>query len=131
MIKHHKHDNGADEVGVYLPQHYYSNQVNWATDRIPINPCQRDDFDSTPHENRDPLELEHWWDMPYIQTCEWSDIGSSNAEHREEWLKYWPSGIRYTVRCLDGGAWDRSTNRGSFASLEQAVASIIPVQAGH
>lgn len=57
MKKNQKHDNGTDEVGVYLPQHYYSNQVNWATDRIPINPCQRDDFDLTPHENRDPLEL--------------------------------------------------------------------------
>lgn len=122
--------NQEDEVSKYLPQHYYSNQVNWATDIIPINPCQRDDFDSTPHEHRDPLELDHWWNIPYVQTCEWSDIGSDD-EHREQWFAHWPSGIRYTVRCLDGGAWDRSTNRGSFSSLEQAVAAIGSMRAGH
>ncbi len=130
MIRLDKKYNQEDEVSKYLPQHYYSNQVNWATDIIPINPCQRDDFDSTPHEHRDPLELDHWWNMPYVQTCEWSDIGSDD-EHREQWFAHWPSGIRYTVRCLDGGAWDRSTNRGSFSSLEQAVAAIGSMRAGH
>ncbi|GJB43828.1 hypothetical protein KAM369_43030 [Aeromonas caviae] len=123
--------NQEDEVSEYLPQHYYSNQVNWLTDIIPINPCQRDDFDSTPHEHRDPLELDHWWNVPYVQTCEWSDIGSDDDERREQWFAHWPSGIRYTVRCLDGGAWDRSTNRGSFSSLEQAVAAIGSMRAGH
>jgi len=130
MMTLDKKYNQEDEVSTYLPQHYYSNQVNWATDLIPINPCQRDDFDSTPHEHRDPLELDHWWNMPYVQTCEWSDIGSDD-EHREQWFAHWPSGIRYTVRCLDGGAWDRSTNRGSFSSLEQAVAAIGSMRAGH
>lgn len=130
MMTLDKKYNQEDEVSKYLPQHYYSNQVNWATDIIPINPCQRDDFDSTPHEHRDPLELDHWWNMPYVQTCEWSDIGSDD-EHREQWFAHWPSGIRYTVRCLDGGAWDRSTNCGSFSSLEQAVAAIGSMRAGH
>jgi hypothetical protein len=130
MMTLDKKYNQEDEVSKYLPQHYYSNQVNWATDIIPINPCQRDDFDSTPHEHRDPLELDHWWNIPYVQTCEWSDIGSDD-EHREQWFAHWPSGIRYTVRCLDGGAWDRSTNRGSFSSLEQAVAAIGSMRAGH
>lgn len=123
--------NQEDEVSKYLPQHYYSNQINWVTDIIPINPCQRDDFDSTPHEHRDPLELDHWWNVPYVQTREWSDIGSDDDERRKQWFAHWPSGIRYTVRCLDGGAWDRSTNRGSFSSLEQAVAAIGSMRAGH
>ncbi|GJA83916.1 hypothetical protein KAM448_45000 [Aeromonas caviae] len=29
--------NQEDEVSEYLPQHYYSNQVNWLTDIIPIH----------------------------------------------------------------------------------------------
>lgn len=28
---------------------------------------------------------------------------------------------RFDVRCLDGGAWDRSTWKGSFETLEEAV----------
>ncbi len=43
------------------------------------------------------------------------------AENREEWMKSWPNGTRYETRCLDGGAWDRSTSWGMFPTLEEAL----------
>lgn len=49
---------------------------------------------------------------------QWTDSG------RAQWMEAWPSGIRYDVRCLDGGAWDRSTSWGMFATLEEALACI-------
>lgn len=35
--------------------------------------------------------------------------------------KLYPTGIRYEVRCLTGGAWDRSSSQGMFSSLEEAI----------
>jgi hypothetical protein len=40
---------------------------------------------------------------------------------RDSWFDAWPTGFRYDVRCLDGGAWDRSTNYGMFATFEEAL----------
>jgi hypothetical protein len=42
-------------------------------------------------------------------------------ERKKSWLKAWPTGFRYDVRCLDGGAWDRSTNHGMFKTFEEAL----------
>ena len=55
---------------------------------------------------------------------EYADEGrlAWQAKGRASWMKAWPSGTRYATRCLDGGAWDRSTNWGMFASLEEALA---------
>ncbi|TVO69674.1 hypothetical protein [Sedimenticola selenatireducens] len=114
---------------------------------VPINPTLRPGFDSTPNEERDPLETSDWWDRPFIQAVSWADMASSYSaylertknipdyaptpqvvfeaeqeERRENWHEHWPSGIRYDVRCLDGGAWDRSTNWGSYATLDEALA---------
>lgn len=66
---------------------------------LPVDPDLREDFDSTPNEDRPQSELDRWWDRPYAKTL--------------------PDG-RLIVRCLDGGAWDRSTNYGVAATLAEA-----------
>ena len=43
-------------------------------------------------------------------------------EGRKKWLESYPTGIAYCVRCLDGGAWDRSTNYGTYADIDSALA---------
>ena len=56
-------------------------------------------FDSTPNEQRSKRHLDIWWDKPFA---------ISNP------------GGGFTVRCLDGGAWDRSTWYGAAKTLEEA-----------
>jgi len=37
---------------------------------------------------------------------------------KKSWFEYWgEDGLRYDVRILDGGAWDRTTNKGSYSTL--------------
>ena len=101
-----------------------------------VNPVLPKHFDSTANEER-PASQKKWWDMPYIETLsveEWDEQYANRTdeyadkaregwkEGRVSWLRAWPSGIRYDVRCLDGGAWDRSTAWGMFATLEEALA---------
>ncbi len=109
-------------------------------DGILINPKLPKNFDSTNNEYR-PASHQKFWNMPYIETFtieDWEAAHNSAtdeyaearrerwaAKGRQEWLKAWPSGVRYDVRCLDGGAWDRSTNWGVFATLEEALNCII------
>jgi hypothetical protein len=118
---------------------------------IPINPKLRTDFDNTPNEDRSPAELAKWWDKPFIVSTtyeqnlgdkthaeyverlkEWNEKHGfeikprdqweqERAEQKQKWFESFPSGTRYEVRCLDGGAWDRSTWRGTFAKLSEAV----------
>lgn len=101
---------------------------------IPINPALPKNFDNTPNEER--LDS-FWWHQPFIvvQTVEdWDKfyqerkgeyaakgLESWQNEGRAMWMKAWPSGNRYDVRCLDGGAWDRSTNWGMYATLQEAL----------
>lgn len=40
---------------------------------------------------------------------------------KQSFMATFPTGTKYTVRCLDGGVHDRSTWIGEYASLEQAV----------
>lgn len=104
--------------------------------RVPINPRLPEHFDATANEDR-PVLHGKFWHRPYIitdtvealdafyagRTGPYADEGRKHwIEGRKQWLAAWPSGTRYTVRCLDGGAWDRSTNWGSFATLEAALA---------
>ncbi len=115
-------------------------------DGIFINPILPDEFDVTAHEDRDE-DMNWWWNKPYIvieeltqeswiehyyrlkNEFDWSDekIGSKedwenqNERTKKNWLETWPTGFRYNVRCLDGGAWDRSTNKGMFATFEAAI----------
>lgn len=118
---------------------------------IHVNPRLRKLFDDTPHENRSQAEINSWWCVPYILTTEVDEYVSDFSYEefvkriesagsiryyptpsREQWEKdkaeriasfyaSYPTGIRYEVRCLDGGAWDRSTNHGFFPTLELAI----------
>jgi len=110
---------------------------------IPVNPNLPEDFDNTDNESR-PVSHQRWWHKPYILTDEWKGesweqyrdrlaLGGYEPDHTPEawaelqadmkakWFESFPSGVRYEVRCLDGGSWDRSTWWGNFATLEQAL----------
>lgn len=103
-------------------------------DGVLIDPKLPKDFDCTANDYR-PATHNKFLNLPYIVT--YSDADFDPASHtdeyadlrrktwaesgRAEWFKAWPSGIRYDVRCLDGGAWDRSTNWGGYATLEEAL----------
>ncbi len=121
-------------------------------DGIDVNPRLRKMFDCTPNEDRSQAEIERWWGVPFVSSCSWDDMKPDASyddfisrmaayggirdytpptreqwEHdieqrRLNWFESWPSGVRYDVRCLDGGAWDRSTWWGSFATLDEAIA---------
>ncbi|CAM8622405.1 hypothetical protein MCEMSHM24_02485 [Comamonadaceae bacterium] len=64
-----------------------------------LDPVLREGFDDTPNEERTTAELDKFWCKPFILS---RDDG------------------KFTVRCLDGGAWDRSTNYGVASTLEEA-----------
>jgi hypothetical protein len=102
---------------------------------VPFNPKLPRNFDDTPNESR-PLSHRRWWGRPFIctetidrmdafyagRTDDHAEAGRNSwAESRPQWLAAWPNGIRYDVRCLDGGAWDRSTTWGAFATLDDAL----------
>ena len=73
-------------------------------DGVLIDPLLPDDFDSTPMDARTEDDMDKWYNLPFVQSQD--------------------NGI-YTVRCLDGGAWDRSSLKGGFDSMEQAVDFIL------
>lgn len=105
-------------------------------DGVLVDPVLPKAFDNTPNEER-PASQRKWWRFPFIvtdsvsaldafyttRTDEYADEQRRHwqVEGRAQWMAAWPSGTRYTVRCLDGGAWDRSTNWGSFPTLEEAI----------
>lgn len=76
-------------------------------DGVLINPVLPEMFDQTPNDERSREEKDRWWDRPYIV--------SDKNDH-------WPQGVRYAVRMLDGGAWDRSTGHGMYGSISEALA---------
>lgn len=129
----------------YEDKHRPENQIQ--VEGIPINPTLRDDFDSTPNEDREELEISDWWGRPFIRLHTWADMSDSyngylarvseiedytpksremfdheQDERRAKWFESWPTGIRYDVRCLDGGAWDRSTSWAMVGDLKDAIA---------
>ncbi|MDQ0304924.1 hypothetical protein [Ancylobacter polymorphus] len=59
--------------------------------QIPLDPKLPKAFDSTANDARSKAQLDEWWDHPYAITA---------------------SDGRIEVRCLNGGAWDRSTRLG-------------------
>lgn len=69
--------------------------------QIPLDPKLPKQFDDTRNEDRTKAELDAWWDHPY---------GISLPDGRIE------------VRCLNGGAWDRSTSLGTASSYTEACA---------
>lgn len=113
----------------------------------PLNPTLRIHFDQTPNDDREAQEVEDWWDLPFVLTQTWDEreqhtrahqgrLRAEKSEHavsdaeleamierqKQSWFKEYPEGTQYSVRCLDGGAWDRSTFWGSFATLDEALA---------
>jgi hypothetical protein len=90
---------------------------------VPINPELPPGFDDTPNDAR-PASHACWWDRPYVVSIAWEQMAWPGATEvdRAKWYAHWPWGTRYEVRCLDGGAWDRSTGWGMFATLEEAIA---------
>lgn len=71
-------------------------------DGVLVDPDLPASFDSTANEER-PASHRKFWLQPYVVP--------RGGEH--------PS---WVLRCLDGGAWDRSTNWGTFPTIEAAVA---------
>ena len=136
------------QISDYLPEHYPENQSCQVVKGIFINPNLRYDFDSTPNSDRESLETEHWYGRAYIVTDELrletyqefvhrvsepdpkypleseSEFNERNRQSKASWLEAWPTGVRYEVRCLTGGAWDRSSSQGMFASLDEAIERI-------
>lgn len=135
------------EISDYMEQHRYCNQNN-IVNGIPLNPTLREDFDSTPNEYREHLEVQDWWNKPYISTCSWDDLNEDFGSYRkrmagygygdesmdseavfverkgqekERWFNAWPSGVRYEVLCLNGGAWDRPTSLAMVETLDSAI----------
>lgn len=113
--------------------------------RVPFNPKLPARFDCTPNEER-PVSHRRWWNRPYIVTETIDELDRVYAERtdpfadearafwaqsRAEWLDRWPAGIRFEVRCLDGGAWDRSTSWGFFATFTEAVSAALSSSGGH
>lgn len=70
-------------------------------DQIPLDPKLPKAFDATPNEARSRAQLDEWWDHPYGITL---------------------SDGRIEVRCLNGGAWDRSTHLGVADDYDAACA---------
>lgn len=117
-------------------------------DGVLINPALPDDFDNTPNEQRRPEERARWWLRPFIVINTWEqqeglirghqellrldgkeelcrpDLDAYIEEQRASWFAAWPGGSRYEVRCLDGGAWDRSSGWGMFGTLAEALACV-------
>lgn len=138
-------DGESYAVDVYLAKHRPKNQ-ELVGDGYPFNPVLRADFGNTANEYRETQEREDWWGLPYIETLSWEareeHARKLQASHRAEGNEYvktdaqfsaelaanranfyekFPEGVQYYVSCLDGGAWDRPTNWGTFASLELAL----------
>ncbi len=80
-------------------------------DGVVVDPVLPENFDAYANEGRPARHLA-WWRIPFVRVCQ----GSS-----PEFKAHWPEGQRYDVRCLDGGAWDRSTGWGSLPTLDEAV----------
>ena len=72
--------------------------------KIYINPKLPLFMDTLDIQQRSGSHLKKWFNRPYIQELQ----GNDNT-------------VFYRVRILDGGAWDRTTNKGSFDTLDEAL----------
>ena len=154
MIKEQIFSNNNPTIN-FKKKHYFKNQKN-IIDGIAIDPILPEEFWSTAHEDREKVELEEWWERPFIVTQGYDEESYEDyysrmklyyddliAHYGEEkttykvdtenefnarvekqmksWFDAWPSGIRYDVYILDGGAWDRPTSKAKVDSLEEAL----------
>jgi hypothetical protein len=76
--------------------------------KIPLDPKLPSKFDNTDNRARSKAQLDAWWDHPYAVTRENGKID---------------------VRCLNGGAWDRSTWLGQVDTYDEACALAAEKQA--
>ena len=129
------------EYTLFDKKYYFENQEN-IVDGIAIDPLLPDDFYDTANEERDTNELAHWWGRPFITTetfredsyeeyCErmskyelesLEEFTARREEEEQSWNRKWVEGVRYDVRCLTGGAWDRPSMLGNFSTLDEALA---------
>jgi len=133
----------------YLECHRPTEQER-IVDGVCINPKRRDDFNCTKHDVRPEQELSDWWGLPYVIEASYQHSDDSYQEYvtrittvgaklghevmeQEDWtimrednyktfLASYPLGNAYTVRCLDGGCHDRSSNKGIYTTLNDALA---------
>jgi len=130
----------------YTEAHRPTNQKD-IREGICINPVQRYYFSNTPNGDRPTQEREDWYYLPYIESYEFEPVDAYYGDYlarmaqigdhikcdsEEEWdqkhederdrfFDEYRHGVNYTVHCLDGGAWDRPTWRGTFATIEEAL----------
>jgi len=113
--------------------------------KIYLNPKVPEWMDDKDLEERSESHMQKWFNRPYIRTEDFGEdtyqeyvermktckgyeleteeeFNDRRKKDKEQWLEWWSEGIRYDVRCLDGGAWDRTTNKGSYKTLEEAKA---------
>lgn len=76
-------------------------------DGFHVNPRLPDQFFGFPNAMRPRQEVEDWRCKPFIK----AEIRVVDGEIFNI----------YHVCCLDGGAWDRPTDRGSFRSSDEAI----------
>lgn len=118
---------------------------------IYINPKVPSWMDDKDINDRSQSHLDKWFDRPYIRTQNFiedtykeylermsytqeesykgdytleteKEFNTRREEDFKNWCNKWGAdGIRYDLRILDGGAWDRTTNKGSFSTLEEAT----------
>ena len=97
------HSTHGEELDRHAQAHGYPSwrelQATLTNHDLPVDPPLRELFDQTPNEERSQHELDLWWDRPYAVTR---------------------SDGKFEVRCLDGGAWDRSTCYGVADTFDDA-----------
>lgn len=141
-------------IEVYKDEFRPQNQEH-IVDGFAVDPKQRYFFDNLDNSLRPTLEHHDWFGRPYITTAKLEDTlaDASYADYlarlanfddvqpysEAEWLERYnqdvenfnsryPEGVAYTVRVYDGGAWDRSTWVGEYASIEEAVEACRVIQ---
>ena len=120
--------------------------TNTIIEGILVNPIEPEYIDFKDINERSEEHLEEWWNKPFIRITGYEAPDNSYEEYYERlkdfnmeleneeefylrierdkksWFEYWgEDGLRYDVRILDGGAWDRTTNKGSYKTLEEAL----------
>ena len=110
--------------------------------KIYIDPEVPEWMDNKDIEDRSETHIKKWWGRAYIRTQEYTEdtyidycermgdykeleteeeFNTRRKKSKEQWFNHWKGGTRYDVRILDGGAWDRTTNKGSFDNLDEAI----------
>jgi len=116
-------------------------------DNVLVNPTLPDDFYVCSYHERDAQQIKMFWAFAYIETDSYLASNERYTDYKTrltlfsnttiletedqfnkrmhriqaEWLRQFPTGIMYTVHCLDDETLDKPTIRGRFGSLEEAV----------